>query len=574
VSAQAPTIARARVGLERARRAVARGAAVIEAVPVPAVLGSLVAVEWLSVLALARTVRHAGWIYYQGGDQLWYYTLGWLLGHGQLGQAAVGYGWPAMLAPVARIAGPNLVSALPAIILFNVLVLLPVAMLALYGIAARIGGRLFGYWVLLLWIAVPFIGIAYTNVGYHQRYTELLLPQGFGLTALADFPTMVAALVSSYFCARVVFDDAPSWIDGVAAGVAAGAAIAIKPSAAVFLAGPALAFMYRRRFSSAAMFLAGVAPATVALAVWKERGLGHLPLLNGMPPHSIGAGLASGAPIVGIDLGRYFNHLNWSHLGNNLDLLREHFWSGRVLQWLVVAGVVGLARRSRSALLLVGGTFAAFAIVKGSYPSASIEDGSLFRVMMPAFPAFILLLGCVPVLLPHAPQLLRPWRPGLAEPSARIRRSLMVGAVVLSAFIPLGAFAAANTGNGAVDAGPIVAGTMPVPQNIHLGLAARVSRNRVVLRWNANRSIGGPVFYRIWRGPGKGGDGFTCQAGPGARLCFVSLPEVGVTRSGSYVDHPGTGAWIYRIAVAANWLDDPGYGDTYLVSRPLRLVVR
>ena len=97
----------------------------------PPVLAGLVVVEWLAVLGTARVVRHAGWIYYQGGDQLWYYTLGWLLGHGQLTQTPVGYGWSAMLAPIARIAGPNLVSALPVIVLLNVLVLMPVAMVSL-----------------------------------------------------------------------------------------------------------------------------------------------------------------------------------------------------------------------------------------------------------------------------------------------------------------------------------------------------------------------------------------------------------------------------------------------------------
>jgi len=169
----------------RGRSSLAHAIDVLEGAPVPRVLAGLVVAEWLAVLATARVVRHAGWIYYQGGDQLWYYTLGWLLGHGQLTQTSVGYGWSVLLAPIARVAGPNLVSALPAIVLLNVLVLTPVAMLALYGIAARIGGRLFGYWAVALWIVVPFIGVWYTDSGYHQRYTELLLPQTFGLTAMS-----------------------------------------------------------------------------------------------------------------------------------------------------------------------------------------------------------------------------------------------------------------------------------------------------------------------------------------------------------------------------------------------------
>ena len=195
-----------------------------------------------------------------------------------MGDSLVGYGWSAMLAPVARIAGPNLVSALPAIIIFNVVVLLPVAMLALYGIAARIGGRVFGYWAVVLWITLPFVGIAFTNLGYHQKYTELLLPQAFGLTGLADFPTMVAAVVSAYFCSRVLFDEKPQLVDALAAGargrrrnrdqaVDEGSSCSGRRS-------PSCGAAVSRR---CAVFAAGLAPALLALAVWKERGLGHIP---------------------------------------------------------------------------------------------------------------------------------------------------------------------------------------------------------------------------------------------------------------------------------------------------------
>ena len=573
MSAQTSAAAMTHAWLLRLRASGSRAAAAVESWPVPAVLGGLVAVEWACVLALARTVRHAGWIYYQGGDQLWYYTLGWLLGHGQLTQTPVGYGLSAFLAPLARIAGPNLLSALPAIVLVNVLILLPVAMFALYGIAARIGGRLFGYWTLALWIAVPFIGIAYTSVGYHQRYTELVLPQSFGLTALADFPTMVTALVSLYFCARVVFTERPIALDAVAAGVAAGVAIAIKPSTALFLVGPALAFAYRRRFSSLALFVAGITPAAIALAVWKERGLGRLPILNGSAPISHGGGLASGVPLLNLNLGKYL-HLNWSHFGNNVDLLREHFWSGRVLQWLVIAGIVGLARGSRTAFLLIGAPIAAFVIVKGSYVSASVEDASVFRIMMPAFPLFIILLACLPLLFPHAVQRLRPWRAAFPDASLRLRRWAVLGAVLLTAVVPFAAMAAANTHTGGADAAAVAGNFMPVPANVDLGLSAQVSGRTVDLHWRAPRSIGGPAFYRVWRGPAATpGAGFTCNPSAGARSCVTGLPEIGVARDGRYADHPGKGEWVYRVALAANWLNDPHYGDIYLVSTAVRVIV-
>jgi hypothetical protein len=211
------------------------------ALPVAVVLGTAIGLQWIFVVGLAVVVRHHGWIYYQGGDQLWYYTGGWALTHGQLVQPLVGYLWSALLAPVAAVAGPNLANAYPAIIVFDVVILLPAALLALYGTARLIAGRAFAYGTLVVWLALPLVGIRFADAGYHQRFTELILPQAYGLTAMADFPTMVAAIVSAYFCARVLFLTRPDLLDAAAAGIAAGAAIAIKPSTALFLAGPLLA---------------------------------------------------------------------------------------------------------------------------------------------------------------------------------------------------------------------------------------------------------------------------------------------------------------------------------------------
>jgi len=562
-----PAAASGRLWVARARDAATQ----IESWPARRVLAGLVAVEWLAVLGLALTVRHAGWIYYQGGDQLWLYTLGWLLGHGQLTQTPVGYGSSVLFAPLARIWGPNLTAAYPAIVLFNVLVLLPAAMLALYGIAARIGGRLFGYWTLVVWIAAPFIGIVYTNAGYHQRYTELTLPQSFGLTAMADFPTMVAALVSTYFVARVVFDRNPELIDAVCGGVAAGAAIAFKPATALFLVGPALAFAYRRRLSGAGAFVGGLLPALLTLAVWKERGLGKLPIVGLEDTRRLAGSMASfaGAPVGGIDLGKYFHTLTWDRFLLNLDLLREHFWSARLLEWLVIAGLIALGRRSFTALLLIGGSFVAFVVVKGSYTGASVEDSSVFRLLMPSFPAFVLLLASLPLLLPHAPRALREWKPAYAPLRLRTRWTLLALAVLVSAVLPLVTFAAART------AGPLIPATigstsMPIPANVDLALTAATRGREVVLEWRGGSPFGGPVFFRVWRGRR---DGFTCPLSSGGRLCNVSLPEIGVTREPEFRDRPGTGRFVYRVAVAANWLNDPQYGDPYLVSGPVTVRV-
>src|SRR5437879_3206037 len=151
-----------------------------------------------------------------------------------------------LLAPIALFGGPNMVSALPAIVLLDVLVLLPVALLCIYGIDRRIGGRLFGYWAAALWIVLPYLGIRFTLAGYHQKYTELTLPQSLGLTAMPDFPGMVLLLLGIYLCFRAL--DRRGWQAAVLAGLAIGFSIGAKPSNTVALVVPLVLFGASRRW--------------------------------------------------------------------------------------------------------------------------------------------------------------------------------------------------------------------------------------------------------------------------------------------------------------------------------------
>jgi hypothetical protein len=550
------------------RRSLSAAVGWIEAAAPVRVVAGFVAAQWVATGLLAAAVRHAGWIYYQGGDQLWYYTLGWLFGHEQITQTPVGYLWSALLSPIARIAGPNLVSALPAIILLNVVVLMPIAMAALYGIAVRIGGRLFGFWTLLLWVFVPFLGILYTNTGYHQRYTELTLPQGFGLTAMSDFPTMVATIVSLYFCARVVFDAEPRLFDAVAAGVAAGAAIGVKPATVLFLVGPALAFLVRRQAGAVAAFVAGLAPAVVALAVWKQRGLGHLPLFGSLGVEHL-PGAAAVSPLLALNTGLYTHQLSWARLGNNIDLLREHFWSGHVVIWLFLAGLVGLGRRSRVGLALIGGAILPFTLIKGSYVGGSVEDASIWRILMPCWPMFILSLAALPLLLPHAPErLLRPAQPSFAPWTARRRLAVLGAAVAVTAVFPLVAIAAAQPSG--LPVATVQDTQMPVPGAVDLGVQALVHDGRVTLSWTPQRPVGGPVFYRVLRSAQNAG---SCST-RGGLLCSVTGTDLGATGQPAFVDRPKKGVWTYRVLIAANWLNDPSFGDVYAVGKPVVVRVR
>ena len=147
-------------------------------------------------LVLALSVDHNGWVWFQGGDQIWMTTTGWLLGQAELPPTEIAYLWPAVQAPVTWATGPTYVQALPPLVIAQVLVLGPIALLCIYGIAARIGGRLLGYWASFLWVIAPFAAIPLFVDRYQERWSEQFLPQALGLTAMADFPSMVVVLAA------------------------------------------------------------------------------------------------------------------------------------------------------------------------------------------------------------------------------------------------------------------------------------------------------------------------------------------------------------------------------------------
>jgi hypothetical protein len=526
------------------------------------VLGTLIAIQWIAVIALALTVRHNEWLYYQGGDQLWLWTSATQLIHGHIPYALVSYGWPALVAPFAAIFGNDLLSALPVIEVLQVLLLLPVPLLCLYGIGRRLGGRIFGYWTAALWIAVPFLGIWYTLSGYHQKYTELNLPEAFGLSAMSDFPSLVALCVAAYLTLRTLEDTRRRYSIGL--GLAVGFALAIKPSNALFAIAVAIVMVIwgRRTILPAA---AAVLPTLVALAIWKDRGLGRLPVLHGgagTKPHTMGV-LAISNP-----LRDYFN-FNWHQLHLNLLQIQEHFWSLRVIEWLVIAGAIGILRRSRPIGVLVVVWFAAYVIVKGTFPHASIQTGDLLRLMIPAAPAFVLLLASIPFLWPKV----RTARPVETTPllSERWAKRATIAAIVVFAVWPLAlvAYGARGPLRDAKRA-LVIDALIPVDQSLAPTLA-RQPDGTVKVSWHGWNPAGAKVFYRVYRYPQ--GESINCNGvnRGGAVQCVLDVKPLTATRSTSFSDAPPNGKWAYRVGVAANWLNSTAYGDVYAVSPPVKL---
>ena len=105
------------------------------------VLATLMVAQVGLVVALALSIEHNGWLYYQGGDQIWLVTTGWLFTLVEMPWAIISPGWPLVLAAITALTGPDMVAAIPPTMALNVLVLGPLATWAVYALAARIAGR-------------------------------------------------------------------------------------------------------------------------------------------------------------------------------------------------------------------------------------------------------------------------------------------------------------------------------------------------------------------------------------------------------------------------------------------------
>jgi hypothetical protein len=528
------------------------------------VLATLAAAQIALTLLLALRVEHNGWVYYQGGDQIWFTTTGWLLGRLELAPTEASYLWPVVQAPITWLTGSTYVQVLPPLVVLNVLVLGPIALLCVYGIAARIGGRLLGYWAAVLWVIAPYAAIPLFVDRYHEKWTEQFLPQATGLTAMADYPSMVVLLAAAFFVTRSLSPGRAA--DAALAGLLLGAACGLKPPNILLGFGAALAYPLARRWREAAAFAVAVAPALLMLAFWKQRTLGELPVLALEQ-----ARLAAGAtPLAaGIDVDRYVD-LDLDHWRAQMGALREFFWSARVVQWAPIAGLVAVLRVGRYPVAgLLGGWLAAFLVIKGMSPRGSIEDGSFWRLVMPAWPAYLLLVASIPLLVPTLFRRLGPRRdPPIDGP---VRARWLVVAFVVTIFVPAAATAAASRVTPPTPAIVpwIPSGEILTPVDMSIEVTTERAVDGLRLSWT-----GGPwradVFYRVYRGTLPDGDLRCSTSNDYAWICYFFGETLGTTRERSFVvGDPQPGA-TYRIGVGTNWANDPELGDIFVFSAPVR----
>ncbi len=415
-----------------------------------------------------------------------------------------------------------------------------------------------GYWATALWTLGPYVAVPLFVDRYHDRYVDQFLPLPLGLTAMADYTGTVFLLLSAVFTLRAIENRDPG--TAAVAGLAAGFAAVVKPSNLIFLAAPAVALLAARRWRELLVGAAALAPAVLALALWKYRGYGYLPAFASQETV-----VALGPDSLTAPYDKYVD-INWDNIGDNLASLREVFWSMRVLQWLPFAGAIAVARRSIPVALMLSVWFWAFFVLKGSSDDASVDSGAFFRFLLPAIPAFLLLGASLPLLIPkYGIELAR--RDGVAQAArpggARSSRPRWCWGCFPSSRRPRPPRCAALTRCSSTSRSPcrFAGSTSRRRASPSSGCAGR-SPTRARRASSTSSSAARPDT-----------DYLCFTDGGGADRCTLVSVELKTLRKTSAVDRPGPGTWTYRVGAAANWIDDPELGDVFLLSNPVTVTV-
>ncbi len=528
-------------------------------------LAAAVVAQWVAVGLLALSATHNGWLFYQGGDQTFFYTISWVLAHGNLPETGIGYSWSLVEAPITAVAGPSFLVGLPAIVLVQVVLLLPLAVVALYGTTKRLVGAGVARLAVAAWILVPFSVIPLFVQRYHGRWVDQTLPQVLGLTGMGDYASMVLLLCAAYLLFRHL--DEGGWETAALAGLVVGFVLGLKPSNALFLAAPLVGFLVGRRFHGAVAFGLALLPTVVTLILWKQRGLGHLPLFSSATPVTLAAGAQVATEhVAALNLHKYVK-LDWAHLQNNLDGIREYFWSNRLVEWIPLAGALGAFRLSRAKGAFLAAWLAVFFLLKGSSALASVDTASFWRLLTPAWPAYFLLGISVLALVPTLGGGLRPASP--TQPGRSLHRETWA-AFALLGVLPL-VVVGAIPRHGSYRAVRDNSRNLYVPVDRSFHVAVRSDAGAVGLSWPDPGSGSVKPTYLVLRV--KAGtttdSGINCGPRPGGvPPCVIAMDELGYATARTFVDHPGAGRWVYRVALAASYNADPNGGDPLLYSGP------
>src|SRR5262249_23649644 len=130
--------------------------------------------------------------------------------------------------------------------------------------------------------------------------------------------------------------------------------------------------------------------------------------------------------------------------------------------------------------------------------TASVESGSFFRLVMPAFPAFAALVACVPLAAPVFGNVRVQRRP-TPTTSARERRLVVAGAALLVVAPMLLIAAASHAPRGSAMRYMEKGVYVPVTKTMHVAAVGR--KRKASLTWGVPRRGRSQIFYHVFRAP-------------------------------------------------------------------------
>lgn len=536
----------------RLRSAVAAAAAWLrDARPEPLlallVLGQLGVVAWL-----ALGTPHNGWVWYSGGDATEYWTSEWTVAHGLIPQAFVGWGLPVFYAWIPLATGASLLNGLPVVVAVNVLILGPLALVLLWALADRLYGRLYAWAAAAIWVAGPLLAVALFASRYRPSFEQYFLaPHWAGLTDMSDFPSLVVALGAAWATVRAAQNG--RFGSALGAGVVGGVLIGLKPANGFFVVAVAVFLFVSKRPRIALGWATGAVPAVLTLAIWKGRGRGTLPILSSYVQSHEAAGST-----IALTTSQYVS-LDWHHLSVEWNELGEVFWDMRLLQFVIVAGILGALRRNVCSGLFLATWFVAYCIVKGMSSQADISTTSYFRLTLPGLAAFVLLIPAIAFLWPGT----RPV-PSVNEAESWVirRRSPLSALAVLVALVPLLVVLVCHPAS-TIRFARLSPANTESPVSDELRPKVTSVAGTVTVSWRPT-SHAGPtkISYAVFRT--RGDDG--CALPPqGARECLLSAPVLVATPLTTITDRPGHGRFWYRVAAVADYKAIPTSTDLMLL---------
>jgi hypothetical protein len=124
-------------------------------------------------------------------------------------------------------------------------------------------------------------------------------------------------------------------------------------------------------------------------------------LVRRQPAASGAAAVGAGVGLVGLALFRHVPHVafGWHSMGITLGGVREFTWSRRLLEYLPLAGLVGVALRSGPAASFFGVLLLALVIL----PLAQTHDLTEYLLsIVPGLPVYMLLTASIGFLVPRS----------------------------------------------------------------------------------------------------------------------------------------------------------------------------